>query len=200
MATVVLAGYFALGTGMGVGNSFQEVSGGSYVRIIVNNSGTYSTGTTQTISTFAAATTPVGLPIRLGAIYDASTAGNLLAYWEMPFPLTASTTALPSTVFNLVLSSGVIAALSTAGNMFAAGSQIGTMCGNPLIAGNTLIGGASGALTYEPSQGGYVSNQLFMNSGVPVGRFNAAGDLLIRGQFISQNAATTITASSTLSI
>lgn len=198
MAQVVLAGYFALGTGFGAAYAFQEVSGGSYARIIVNNSGTYQTGTTQTITTFAAATAPVGLPMRLGAIFDAITAGNMLAWFEMPGPLTAVGTALPSTVFNIALSTGVIQALSNAGNIFQAGSQIGTVNGNPLVAGVTLIGGAAGALTYEPSQGGFISNALFMNQGVPVGRFDAAGNLYIKGNLFS--AVTTVTALGTNTI
>lgn len=183
MATVVLNGFFALGTGFGAAYAFQEVSGGSYARIAVNNSGTYQTGTTQTITTFAAATTPVGLSMRLGAIFDASTAGNMLAWWEMPFPLTAVGTALPSTVFNLSLSTGVIAALANTNNIFQAGSQIGTMSGAPLIAGVTLMGGTAGALTYEPAQGTIINNPIFYVGGVAVGRFDSTGALIIKGTY-----------------
>lgn len=185
MATVIFNGYVALGTGFDAGNVFHEVSGGSYVRIIVNNSGTYQTGTTQTISTFAAATSPVGLPMRLGGIFDASTAGNLLAWFEMPGPLTQVGTALPSTVFNIALSSGVIGYLANSGNVFQAGSQIGTVNGNPLVAGSTLIGGASGALTYEPAQGTQITNPIFYNAGIPVGRFDASGNFVIKGTVTS---------------
>lgn len=185
MAQVVFAGYFALGTGFGPGYAFQEVSGGSYARIIVNNSGTYQTGTTQTISTFAAATAPAGLPMRLGAIFDLITAGTMLAWFEMPFPLTAVGTALPSTVFNMSLSTGVIGYLGNTNNVFQAGSQIGTMNGAPLIAGVTLIGGASGALTYEPAQGTIITNPIFMNSGTAVARFDASGNLILKGTVTS---------------
>lgn len=188
MATVILNGWVGLGTGFAAGYVFTEVSGGSYARIAVNNSGTYQTGTTQTITTFAAATTPAGVSMRLGAIFDASTAGNMLAWWEMPFPLTAVGTALPSTVFNVSLLPGVIASLANNSNVFQAGSQIGTMSGAPLIAGVTLIGGASGALTYEPAQGTIISNPIFMVGGVAVGRFDSTGALIIKGAYSGSSA------------
>jgi hypothetical protein len=183
MATVILNGYFALGTGFGAGYTFTEVSGGSYARIIVNNSGTYQTGTTQTITTFAAATAPAGLPMRIGAIFDVLTGGNMLAWWEMTAPLTAVGTALPSTVFNMTLSGNVIAGLLNVGEVFAAGSQIGLMNSQPLIAGVNLIGSSvtTGQLTFEPAVGTIVTNPLFMNQGVPVGRFDASGNFIIKG-------------------
>jgi hypothetical protein len=123
--------------------------------------------------------------MRIGAIFDASTNGNMLAWFEMPGPLTQVGTALPSTTFNISLLSGVISSLANVGNIFQAGSQIGTVNGNPLVAGVTLIGGANGQMTYEPAQGGFVSNQLFMNQGVPVGRFDSSGNLLIKGTLTS---------------
>jgi hypothetical protein len=189
MATVILNGFFALGTGFGPGYVFQEVSGGSYARIAVNNTGTYQTGTTQTITTFAAATAPAGLPMRLGAIFDASTNGNMLAWFEMPFPLTPVGTALPSTTFNIALSSGVIAAMANLGDVFQAGSQIGTINGAPLIAGVTLINSSTGQLTYEPAQGTIVTNPIFMNQGLAVARFDGSGNLILKG---------TVTASATV--
>jgi hypothetical protein len=200
MATVILSGWFGLGTGFGPAYAFQEVSGGSYARVIVNNAGTYQTGTTQTITTFVAATTPVGLPMRLGGIFDAATpgTGNLLAWFEMPFPLTPVGTALPSTTFNIALSSGVIGSLANGGNVFQAGSQIGTINGAPLIAGVTLIGGSGGSLgqlTYEPAQGTTVTNPIIMVGGVPVARFDSSGNLFIRGTYNTVSATTTITGS-----
>jgi hypothetical protein len=44
-------------------------------------------------------------------------------------------------------------------------------------------------LTYEPAQGTIVTNPIFMNQGLAVGRFDATGNLILKG---------TVTASGTV--
>ena len=62
----------------------------------------------------------------------------------------------------------------------ASPQMIGTMSGAPLVAGVTLIGGASGALTYEPAQGTIITNPIIMSGGVAVARWDSSGNMILK--------------------
>lgn len=191
----VFSGYYAVGTGF-VGGVFQEVSGGSYARLAVNLTGSAAGGLTQSVSAFAAAASPNGGMQRIEAIFDASTNGNLIAWWEIPNPV-AVPTVFPATTLNIQLLSGVYADFNT-GDVFPAGAMIGTVNGQPMVAGTILQvqGGniqaqqAVGAMTWD--------NPLFRVGGLNVGRFDSSGNLYLKGQLIAGN--TTIAALGTTTV
>ncbi len=91
MFTVTTPSFLALFTAVGVdaGTGFTEVTGGSYARVSMaaaawNAAGASapSTATNASVATFPAATANWGTVIAFG-IYDASSAGNLLAWYYL---------------------------------------------------------------------------------------------------------------------
>lgn len=174
----VFSGYYAVGTGF-VGGVFQEVSGGSYARLAVNLTGSAAGGLTQSVSAFAAAAAPSGAMQRIEAIFDASTNGNLIAWWEIPNPV-AVPTVFPATTLNIQLLSGVYADFNT-GDVFPAGAMIGTVNGQPMVAG-TILQVQGGNITAQQQAAAYkIESPLFTVGGLNVGRFDASGNLYVSG-------------------
>lgn len=147
MATV-FSGYYALGTGITNAGVFSELSGGSYARLAVTLTGNQLAGLTQAVGAFVAATTPTTGNIYYGAIFDSLTGGNLIAYWALNSPFTATTTLFPALTVNVVLENFIQIAVNQAvvgagspgtyGSLFDAGAQIGTVNGQPMLAGSRL--------------------------------------------------------------
>ena len=153
--------------------SYTELSGGSYARKACGFTGTAISGLTQNLAIFVVATAPTpAVPILYGMIFDTSTllTGNLICYWELAQPYTTSLTAYPATTFNLVFNSYVASALNLAlqggdtGALVDAGAQIGTMNGQPLIAGCRLAIGVGGTLVPHQGKGSLSSNIDVQNS------------------------------------
>lgn len=134
----VFTGYVALGTGVNNAGVFQEVSGGSYARLAISLTGTPSSGLTQSLGAFVAATTPAGGSQAYGAFFDAITVGNLIAYWQWNVPVPVGT-LFPATSLNIQLLSTVQSQMFQGGDFFTPGQQLGTMNGQPFIAGNNLV-------------------------------------------------------------
>jgi|SRR6185312_11976349 len=185
----VISGWVALGTGFPKG-TFNEVSGGSYAREVLSLSGTVSGGLTQALSSIAAATAPAGDLMRVGAMFDALTGGNMIAWWEWATP-TAVGTAFPATTINIAFVSGVYADFN-AGDVFPAGAMIGTVNGNPMVAGSILQVQGGLLQVQQAAAAKVIESPLFTVGGVNVGRFDASGNLYLKGSIFA--GATTITA------
>lgn len=168
MAAPFPTSYF-IGIGTAISNLgvLTELSGGSYARLACGFTGTAVSGLTQTPTIFVVATAPTpAVNSYYGAIFDSLTGGNLIAYWTWNPPYTGSLTAFPSTVINLVFNQQVSVALNLAlvggqgssGSLIDAGAQIGTVNGNPMLAGSRLAIGAGGSLVAHLGQGQWVGS------------------------------------------
>jgi hypothetical protein len=116
--------------------------------------------------------------MRLGAFFDAQSGGNLLACFELP--PTPVGTAFPATTINVLFDDTLVAAFGEGtSEVLAAGTQIGTVNGLPLVAGVNLA--LSGGNLYAEPGNHVISNPLFMMSGTIVGRFDTSGNLIIKG-------------------
>lgn len=172
MATV-FSGYYALGTGITNAGVFSEISGGSYARLAVSLSGNQIAGLTQAVGQFVVATTPTSGNIYYQAIFDGLTGGNLIAYWAVNPPFTATTTAYPATTLNITLNTWVQVAANlaanssgqgTSGSFFDVGAQLGTVNGQPMIAGSRLALNSQGNLIAHLGSGQWVSSLDVQNS------------------------------------
>ena len=155
----VFTGYYALGTGVSNTGVFTEAT--TYTRPAVNFTGNALAGLSQAISQITGPTGPVGGVLTKGAIFDAVTGGNCLAYWDWTI-----TTAVPANflavtanvIFNnylaATLNMSLIGGAGTSGSTIDQGAQIGTFNGQPIIAG-TKLGIQAGSLL---AQAGIVIN------------------------------------------
>lgn len=165
-------GYVALGTSYNsTSKTLAELQGGAYSRQAVSLIGTFQSGFSQTLSAFGLSSpTPTGLQIRNGAIFDAATGGNLLCHWNWGPPFGWNTDPFPSVLLNITITDNLAASSNVSSAPVAAGTQIGVINGNPLIASAILAMNsgaffASGAANYPtalPNAPGIVWN----NSGV----------------------------------
>lgn len=151
--------FFALGTGISNVGAFLEA--GNYTRPAVNFTGNSIAGLSQSIAQITGPTTPVGGVLTKGAIYDAVTGGNLIAYWDWNI-----TTAVPNNfpalsagvIFNSYLQSALNMSLTggvgTSGSTIDQGGLIGFFNGQPMVTG-TKLAIQAGSLV---AQAGSVSN------------------------------------------
>jgi hypothetical protein len=139
MTSNVFQGYLALGyLTYGVGApTFTEVSGGSYARQALNFTGSYSGGLSETSASIAAATSPAGQAITMGAIYNTSTGGVLIASFPLVTQGTVGT-AYTLGAFSVQLESGLWGDFQDSGAVIQLGNVIGTANGQPLVAGSQL--------------------------------------------------------------
>lgn len=143
----IISGWLALGYGLTYASVLQEVSGGTYARTVLALTGTAQGGLTQALAAIPAASVPAGAQVTHGAIFDAQAAGSMLMHWRWTGPLPRVGAAFPARTISIALL-GNIAAPLTGGmsQRFDGGSQIGTINGEPLIAGCMLQSTAQGAL------------------------------------------------------
>jgi len=105
--------FIGIGTAISNLGVITELSGGSYARLACGFTGSALSGLTQTVGPWVVAAAPTPAVNSLyGMIFDAVTAGNLIAYWTWSAPFTGSLTAFPSTVINLNFNSYVSQALN----------------------------------------------------------------------------------------
>lgn len=182
--------YFAVGTGISNAGVFQEATG--YTRQAVSFSGTALSGLTQSVSAFSLPTGPgTGTALTYGAIFDALTGGNCIAYWNWTvINLTAGSGNFAAVTVSIQFNTYVSQALNlsllggagSSGSTLDAGSQIGTAMGNPMIAG-VRLGMQSGGLTalgtdvVTQIRGG----QVWQNNGVNVATLDPNGNLSLLG-------------------
>lgn len=146
----VFIGFYALGTGVNNLGVFQEAT--TYTRPAVTLTGSGVAGLTQSVSQITGPTGPANGILQYGAIFDALTGGNLIAYWPWnASPTTGAYIAVPAnfpaTAVNIVLNTYLGAALSlsstggqgSSGSLIPQGAQIGTVNGQPMIAGTILV-------------------------------------------------------------
>jgi hypothetical protein len=160
----IFNGWIALGTAYNSSTStLTELSGGGYARLAVSLVGNFVTGANQTMSAFgipAATATP--LPIKNGSIFDAATGGNMLCHWSWGLPpYTLNTAAFPATTINIMILTGIGAMANVSTMSIAAGSQIGSVNGNALVAARLLI----------------LNNAVFVAQGSPQAPYIASGVL-----------------------
>jgi hypothetical protein len=147
--------FMAIGTAISNTGVLTELTGGSYARLACGFTGNAVSGLTQTTSAWVIATGPSPAVNSLyGAIFDSVTLGNMVAFWNWNPPFTGSLTAFPATTINIQFNSQISAALNLAvqggagsfGSLIDDGAQIGTVNGNPMIAGVRLMINAAGSL------------------------------------------------------
>jgi hypothetical protein len=147
--------------------SWTELSGGSYARLACGFTGTALSGLTQTTTAWVVATAPTpAVPILYGVIFDSLTLGNPVAYWNWSQPYTTSLTAMPIQTINISFMSYIQNALNMAllggqgssGSLIDAGSQIGFVGGQPLLAGSRLGIVAGGTLVPHLGQGQWIGS------------------------------------------
>lgn len=191
--------FIAIGTAVSNLGVITELSGGSYARLACAFTGSALSGLTQTVGPWVIATAPTpAVNSYYGMIFDAVTAGNLIAYWTWNPPFTGSLTAFPSTVINIGFNTYVQQALNlsllggagSSGSSLDAGAQIGiAQGGNPLIAGSKLTM-QSGSLV--PARN--VIQEIgplgltFTSAGVNVAHLDAAGNFVIKGTLNASSA------------
>lgn len=160
--------YLAIGTAISNLGAFTELSGGSYARLACAFTGTAVSGLTQTVGPWVVATAPTpAVNSYYGAIFDSVTGGNMIAYFTWSSPYTGSLTAFPSTIINIVFNQYISTSLNlalqggpgTSGALLDAGAQIGTMNGNPMLAGCRLGIGVGGSLVAHLGSGQWVGSQ-----------------------------------------
>lgn len=164
----VITAYYALGTGISNTGAFLECT--SYTRSATNLSGTALSGLTETISTITAPTGPTGTNYFYGAWFDSLTGGNLIAYWQWNAPYIAVGTNFPGLAINVTFNTYLTAALNlgsiggagSSGSEINAGAQIGTLNGQPLIAGTKL--GIAGSSLVVKSFANVTGQQTFPNN------------------------------------
>lgn len=155
----IFTGFFALGTGVSNIGAFVEAT--TYTRPAVNFTGNALAGLSQAVGQITGPTGPVGGTLTKGAIFDAVTGGNLLAYWDWT-TITAVPANFAAVTLNVAFNSYLSATLNmsqgggagTSGATIDQGAQIGTVNGQPMIAG-TKLGIQAGTLV---AQGGAVIN------------------------------------------
>jgi hypothetical protein len=154
--------FMAIGTAISNTGVLTELTGGSYARLACGFTGNAVGGLTQTTSAWVVATGPTPAVNSLyGAIFDAVTLGNMVAYWNWNPPFTGSLTAFPITTINIQFNSQISAALNLAvtggagsfGSLIDDGAQIGTVNGNPMIAGTRLLINDGGSLVPHVTAG-----------------------------------------------
>lgn len=159
--------FLAIGTAVSNLGALTELSGGSYARLACAFTGTAISGLTQTVGPWVVATAPTpAVNSYYGAIFDGVTGGNLIAYWNWNSPYTGSLTAFPSTVINVTLNTAISTALNLAlqggqgssGSLFDAGAQIGTVNGNPMLAGSRLGIVPGGSLAAHLGSGQWIGS------------------------------------------
>jgi hypothetical protein len=194
--------YLGIGTAISNLGVMTELSGGSYARLACNFTGSALSGLTQTVGPWVVATAPTPAVNSLyGMIFDAVTAGNLIAYWTWSAPFTGSLTAFPSTVINLGFNTYIQQALNlsllggsgTSGSQIDQGSQIGiAQGGNPLIAGTrlSLQNGALVALAPTTKIIDALNRIEFVVGGVNVGYIDSSGNLVLGGLLYQATATT----------
>lgn len=160
---VALTGFVALGTGISNLGVFQEAT--TYTRPAVALTGSVIAGLTQSLSQITGPTGPVGGTITKGAIFDSLTGGNMICYWDWTL-LTAVPANFLAIVLNIQFNTYIATALNMAlsggqgssGSLIDAGAQIGTMNGQPLLAGCRLNIAAGGNLTPHFGSGQWIGN------------------------------------------
>ncbi len=154
-------------TTSGTAYSWTELSGGSYARLACGFTGTAMSGLTQTTTAWVVATAPTpAVPILYGLVFDSLTGGNLIAYWTWSQPYTTSLTAMPIQVINITFNTYIQVALNMAllggqgssGSLIDAGAQLGTMGGNPMLAGSRLGIGIGGSLVAHLGTGQWIGS------------------------------------------
>lgn len=195
--------FLAIGTAISNLGVLTELSGGSYARLACAFTGTALSGLTQTVGPWVVATAPTpAVNSYYGAIFDAVTGGNMIAYWNWNPPFTGSLTAFPSTVINISFNAYVQPSLNlsllggagTSGALLDAGAQIGLAQGNPLLAGTrlSLQNGALVALAPTTRLIEAVSRIEFVIGGVNVGYIDATGALVMGGTLYAASATPVI--------
>lgn len=189
----VFTGYVALGTGVSNLGVFQECT--TYTRSAISLTGNAVAGLTQSLGQITGPTGPVGGIITKGAFFDALTGGNCLCYWDWNV-ITAVPANFAAVTLNVALNSYLQQALNmsslggqaSSGAAIDAGAQIGTMIGNPLLAG-VRLGIQSGALVALGTQKvlDIANGLLFQANGLNVGGVSSTG-------ILTGSAADTLTA------
>lgn len=156
--------YMGIGYALSNAGIPSEISGGSYARLACGYTGTAMAGLTQTTSAWIVATAPTpAVNCYYGMIFDSLTGGDLIAYWTWNSPYTGSLTAFPATTISIAFTNNYAVAMNMAllglgaagtyGSLIDQGAQIGTVNGQPLIAGNRLSIGSNGQLNVH-NEGG----------------------------------------------
>lgn len=168
--------YIGIGTAISNTGVPTEISGGSYARQACNFSGTALSGLSQSFSAWVVATAPSpAVPMIYGLLYDALTGGNLIGYWTWnpgASGYTTSLTAFPATTVAISFYTYIQTALNlavqggqaTSGSLIDAGSQIGTVNGNPFIAGTRLSINSGGSLVAHMGSGQWIGSADVQNS------------------------------------
>lgn len=141
--TIFTGCYVALGTGVSNTGVFTECT--TYTRGTATFTGTALSGLTQALSQITGPTGPVGGSITYGALFDALTGGNCLAYWNWNVLTAVPANFLAVTLnvnfltnIQVALNLSLIGGAATSGSTIDQGAQLGTMIGNPMIAGCKL--------------------------------------------------------------
>jgi hypothetical protein len=160
---VALTGFVALGTGISNLGVFQEAT--TYTRPALALTGTVLSGLTQALAQITGPTGPVGGTITKGAIFDSLTGGNMLCYWDWTLLTAVPANFLAITLnvtFNTYLQTALNLALlggqGTSGSLIDAGAQLGTMNGQPLLAGCRMNIAPGGNLTPHFGSGQWIGN------------------------------------------
>ena len=179
MAAPFLTSYYVgIGTAISAQGVPTELSGGSYARQACGFTGTAISGLTQSFSAWVVATAPTpAVPSFYGLLYDASGVGaNLIGYWNWNPTAggvyTGSLTAFPATVVNITFNQYISIALNmaltggqgTTGALVDLGSQLGTVNGNPFLAGCRLSIGAGGSLVPHIGGGQWIGSADVQNT------------------------------------
>lgn len=172
MALPFLTSYY-LGIGTAISNLGvpTELSGGSYARLACAFTGSAMAGLTQTVGPWVVATAPTpAVNCTYGLMFDSLTGGNLIGYWNWSpgtsGTYTGSLTAFPSTVINISFTNNIAIAMNlavqggqgTSGSLFDAGSQIGTVNGNPMLSGVRLAINSAGSLVPHVAGGQWIGS------------------------------------------
>lgn len=168
MAAPFPTSYFlAIGTAVSNLGVLTELSGGSYARLACGFTGNSLSGLTQTTSAWVVATAPTpAVPMYYGAIFDSLTGGNMIAYWTWNAPYTTSLTAMPAQTINITFNTAISIALNlallggqgTSGSLIDSGAQIGTVGGQPMLAGCRLGINPGGTLAAHLGQGQWIGS------------------------------------------
>lgn len=169
--------YIGIGTAISNTGVPTELSGGSYARLACAFTGTAISGLTETVGPWVVATAPTpAVPSLYGLMYDSLTGGDLVAYWQWNpgsnGTYTGSLTAFPSTTINITFNTYIQTALNlalqggsgTTGSLLDQGAQLGTVNGQPLLAGSRLGIGPGGYLAVHLGTGQWIGNADVQNT------------------------------------